>query len=427
MLSALSRFASLVLAAVLGGLIVYWLAGGEHDVPADLAALSGTNAAFASRGELASVTQMPAAARMRLGGYVEPRSTTKLSAQGPGRVVFVAGQEGERIAAGQVAVALDDDGLRPEYNAAWAQLAGEMANIQNAQTQLYQNLYGPQTSPMGGPGYAAYDQLSVPFFNMAQGFMNQFMPGLSNGQNAMFPGMGSRPMISQAEAQRSWAAVNNARADYENRLAALAGAQTRLDMLDARMRDRLSVVPRSSAIMRRYVRVGDIVQPGQPLMDIADVDNLDVSVEVPVTQIGNLKVGDQVPVSLADTNIWAPVSQIFPAANAAQRTVTVKLALPAGSSAAPGMYAVVWMAQPGGGSPSELAPAIPTKAIVQRGSLPVAYVMGQRGDVELRVLRLGDTQGDMTAVLSGLEPGEQVLLNPGYDLKAGSALASNSD
>ena len=426
MLSALSRFAFLVLAAILGGLVVYWLIGSPDRTSTDRALLTEDSAAFLPHGQLATVTQMPAAARIRLGGYVEPRSTIRLTAQAPGRVVFVAGQEGERITAGQVAVALDDDAMRPEYRAAWAQLTGEMVNIQNAQTQLYQNLYGPKQAPLGGPGYAAYEQATVPFYNMAQGFMQQFMPGFANGPNSFFPGSGG-PMTTQAQSQRDWAAVNNARAAYENQLVALSAAQSKLDMIDARMRDRLAVAPRSSAIMNRFVRVGDIVQPGQPLMDIADVDNLDVRIEVPATQIGNLAVGEVVPVSLDDRNIWAPVSQIFPAANATQRTVTVKLSLPAGTAAAPGMYAVAWIAQPGGGSPSELAPAIPTTAIVQRGSLPVAYVVDRRGNVELRVLRLGDTQGDRTAVLSGLEPGEQVLLKPGYDLKAGKALASSAE
>ena len=123
------------------------------------------------------------------------------------------------------------------------------------------------------------------------------------------------------------------------------------------------------------MRVGDIVQPGQPLADIADVDALDVRLEVPVAQVAQVKLGDSVPVTVNNANIWATVSQIFPAANADQHTVTVKLALPQGAAAAPGMYARAWIAQAGGVGPSTLTPAIPTNAIAYRGSLPVAFVI----------------------------------------------------
>lgn len=419
MVSSVAKLLSFFVAAMLGGAVVWWL-GGSHSPPPTSAGQQSAGLSFAPQAMSAEVTQMPAAARIKLGGYVEPRNSVRLTAQAPGRVAFVAGQEGERVAAGQLVVALDDDALRPEYRAAWAGLASEMAATENAQTQLYHNLYGQRTSPMGGPGYEAYDRMSVPMFNMAQSFMNQLMPGMTNGPSAPFGGPNG-PLMTQGQASRSWPVLNNARSDYERQLAGLAGAQSRIDTLDARLRDRRAIAPRSSVIMKRYVRAGDVVQPGQPLADLADVDALDVRIEVPTAQIGQLKAGDQVPVTLANSNVWAPVSQIYPAANDAQRTVTVKLALPAGSSAAPGMYALAWIAQPGGGSPSMLAPAIPTSAIAYRGSLPVAFVITGRGTAEMRVLRLGDAMGDRTAVLSGLQPGERVVPSPSPHLKSGDS------
>ena len=419
MSSAVRSFLSFFAAAIVGGIVVWWL-GGSGSQPGANEAAHPAPFAPSSTEQVAEVTQMPAAARVRLGGYVEARNSVRLTAQGPGRVTFVAGQEGERIQAGQTVVALDDDSLKPEYRAAWAQLAGEMADSQNAQTQLYHNLYGRPTSPMGGPAQDAYERMTVPFYNMAQGFMGNMFPGMSNTNSSPF-GMPFGPMQTQSEAQKSYPAINNHRADYERRLAGLAGAQSRVDVLDTRLRDRRSIAPWSSVIMKRHVRVGDIVQPGQPLADIADVDQLDLRIEVPASQIGNLAVGDRVPVSLGAQNGWAVVGQIFPAADGAQRTVTVKLALPPEAKAAPGMYALAWIAQPGGGSPTELAPAIPTTAIAWRGSLPIAFAVGPTGYVEMRVLRLGDAQGDRTAVLSGLTAGERVVLNPAPHLKAGAA------
>ncbi|MDQ2090952.1 efflux RND transporter periplasmic adaptor subunit [Marimonas arenosa] len=426
MISGVLRFGSLIAAAIVGGLIAAWFAGGSES---DQAATTGGNgsalpaagigAFMTPMAGLAEVTQMPAAERIRLGGYVEASRMVKLTAQAPGRVTYVAGDAGDRVASGQVVVALDDDALRPNYRAAWADLSSQMTGIQDARTQLYNQLEGPRTSPLGGPGYDAYEQLTVPFYNMAQSMFGSMFPGM-NGFNSPMGQNG--PMLTQQQAQRGFPAASTARAAYERQLSQLAASQSRLDGLDAQLRNRRAMAPWQGAILTRYVRVGDIVQPGQPLADIADVDQLDVRVEVPVALVANLRLGDAVPVTVNDTNHWALVSQIHPAAQPGAHTVTVKLTLPAGAQAAPGMYVLAWIAQPGGGSPSQLAPAVPNSAIVQRGSLPVAFVARPDGTVEMRVLRLGDSQGSNTAVLSGLAVGEHVVAQPSPHLKSGDPI-----
>jgi RND family efflux transporter MFP subunit len=422
MLSSVARFMSLIAAAAIGGLVVSWFVRPFAPPPPAPAVNPPISAAPEAFGE--EITQMPAAARIELGGYVEPRNVIRLSAQASGRVAYVGGQEGDRVAAGGLVAALDNDALQSQYRAAWANLASEVSALQNAQTQLYHRLYGQQTtSPFGGPFNDAFQRSSVPFYNMAQSFMGGMVPG-GGGPFSPFGGSNA-PMMTSQQAERSWPALNNARADYERQMAGLVGSQARLDALDAQARDRRAVSPRAGVILRRFVRVGDIVQPGQPLADIGDADTLDIRLETPVAEVSQLRLGDQVPVTVNNVNLWAAVAQIFPAADGAQRTVTVKLALPAGAPAAPGMYARAWIAQGGSGSPSALAPAVPNNAIAYRGSLPVAFVTTPHG-VEMRVLRLGDTMGDRTAVLSGLQAGERVVPNPAPDLKAGDSVAPQS-
>lgn len=415
MLSKILNFVGLVVAAVIGGAIVAWFGG--HSAKPERDGRLGPSPIAVPQVPLVEVGRMPAAARVKLGGTVEARNAVRLTAQQPGRVAFVAGREGERMGAGQVVVGLDEDALKPEYRSAWAALAGDMAQQQNAQTQLYHSQYGQRTSPMGGPAYDAYERMFTPFYNMAQGFMGQMFPGMTGGPATPFGSFG--PMMTQAQSQRSWPALNNARADYERQTAALVAAQSRIDGLDQRLRDRRAVAPYPSVIVARHVRVGDVVQPGQPLADLADVDQLDVRLEVPTNLVGQLQVGDSVPVTLGETNLWAPVAQIYPTADKAQRTVSVKLALPAGSRAAPGMYALAWIAQAAGNGPSASAPAIPLSAVAQRGSQPLAFVVDGEGRASMRILRLGDVTADRVAVLSGLVPGERVVANPAPNLKSG--------
>ncbi len=404
MLSSLLKAFAFFLAAVAGGLMVLWLGGRPQ--PREVAPPAAVSDGFYTpQAPVVGVTEMPSASRYKLGGYVEARDVIHLTAQQPGRVTYVAGEEGDQVAANSVVVALDDDALRPKYRSAWAGMASQMAAQENAQTQLYHSLYGKQKPTLGGPAYQAYERMTTPFYNMMQPFFG-----------------GGPPMQTQEQAQRGYPAINNARAAYEREMANLAIQQGRIDSLDQVLRDRRAVAPYNSVIIKRYVRVGDIVQPGQPLVDLADPNQLDLRVEIPADLAIHLRIGEALPVSVANSNVWAVVSQIFPTANAVDHTVTVKASLPPGVPAAPGMYGVAWVPQPGGGGESATAPAVPNTAIAYRGSLPVAFVVNGDGKVEMRILRLGEVSGGRTAVLSGLQAGERVVAHPASDLKSGDSI-----
>lgn len=358
---------------------------------------------------MTEVVQQSMVSRMKVGGYVEPAQVVHLTAQGAGKVVYLSGREGQVLQPGQVVVGLDEERQMADYRAAWARLSGDMSEIQNAQVQLRSKLYGPTTSPMGGPAYDAYDRATVPFYNM----FNQAMPFF-----------GGAPMQAQSQQQQSYMARNQARADYEKQQAALVAGQSSIDQVEAALRDRRSIAPFQAVILGKHVDLGDTVQPGQVLVDIANVDQLDLRVDVPARMVSELEPNSMIPVVLdGNVTINAMVDQIFPAANENQHTVTVKLALPPGAPAAPGMYATALMPEPH--SPGEIvsAPVIPSSAIVYRGSLPSVFAVGPDGKAELRVIRTGEAHGGRVVVLSGLKVGDRIVTTPTDSMRSGSSLA----
>ena len=357
------------------------------------------------------VVQQSLVTRTQMGGYVEPRQVVHLKAQSGGRVVFIAGREGATVGAGQVVVGLDEDHLMTEYRGAWANLSSEMSTIQNAQVQLYNKLHGPATSPMGGPAYDAYDRGTVPFYNM----MQQTMPFFGGSQ-----------LQSQSAQQHSYPNRSQARADYERQQAALVGSQAKIDALETQLRDRRSIAPFPAVILAKHVNLGDAVQPGQALMDIAQTNQLDLKLEVPARLVMDLRPGSTVPVLLeGNVTVEGLIDQIFPGANSAQHTVTVKIMLPLDAPAAPGMYASALLAEPP--APGELvsSPIIPLTALVYRGSLPSVFAIGADGKVELRVIRIGETQGGRVIVLSGLKAGEKVVTSPSQSMRSGDSIYDN--
>lgn len=423
----LSKPFLILLAAVLGGGLAWMFkptpppaahnGGGRPSVPV----------AMAPQINISDVSTQAVAARAKLGGFVEPRYSVRLTAQGPGRVAYIGAREGETVAPGQVVVGLDEDALWPDYRAAWAGVASEMAAQQNAQVQLYNRMHGPQTAPMGGAAQEGFDRSTIPFFNLGQQMFNQAVPFAAPfmGPLAGSAGQFAGPQIqSQSQAQRSFPSMNNYRSEYERQMAAMIAAQSRIDSMEARMRDRRAIAPYPAVVLAKHVNIGDVVQPGQPLMDLADTNQLDVRIDVPTRLVIQLKLGETIPVTLeGNVNVQAQVAQIFPAASQTQRTVTVKLALPAGTQAAPGMYATALISE--ATSPGELlstSPAVPTSAVVYRGSLPSVFVVANNGAVELRVVRLGETVGDRVIVLSGLKPGDKVVTAPGPNMRSGDSV-----
>ena len=56
---------------------------------------------------------------------------------------------------------------------------------------------------------------------------------------------------------------------------------------------------------------------------------------------------------------------------------------------------------------------IPTTALVDRGQLRGIYAVGDGGLLHWRVVTVGKNTADMFEVLSGLNDGDVVVLNPG--------------
>ncbi len=402
----LKSFATLLALLVLVGLLGWMFGKSGKDTKPGLETTS-----VAPMGQdsepmgFSEVVQQRKVARTPMGGYIEPLQVIHLTAQTGGRVAYIAGREGVPVMAGQMIVGLDEERLISDYRAAWAHLSGEMSGIQNAQVQLYNKLYGPVTSPMGGTPVEAFDRTSIPFFNAARGIV---------------PFMGGPPLQTQSDQQRSFANRSQARSEYERQQATVVASQAKIDTIEAQMRDHRSIAPFPAVILAKLVNVGDVVQPGQALMDIAQTDRLHLKVEVPSRLVSELREGMVIPVALdGDIMVDGLVDQIYPMANPAQHTVTVKIVLQSDAPVAPGMYASALLPEPQVAGQTVDVPVIPFSAISYRGSLPSVFVAGRDGKVELRVVRLGEKQGDRIVILSGLKTGDKVVTSPPQNMRSG--------
>ena len=359
--------------------------------------------AQAELGETFVVQQAQGAPTVSLGGSVVPYKEVTLAAQLPGRVTFIAGREGDTFSEKDLLVAIDDAELLANRRALLAQMASADAQLRNAGVQSSREIYSPQSrSTVGGMGLPnLFDQM---FTRPAESFI------------------GERDRTAERSADLFASGVQIQEAQN-----AMLRLQAELQALDSRIRDARSIAPFDGVIVRKLVEVGDTVQPGQPMLNYADVEYLQVEVDVPARLRAGLRDGMMVQADLDPDNRRVPVrvAQIFPMADPQRHTVKIKFDLPQGVSE-PGMYAKVLV--PDLSAPERANPVVPSSAVRYNGSLPGVYVVNESGEPQLRLIRVGESiSGGMVTVLSGLRPGERVLINPGPRVTAGWASGTPAD
>lgn len=334
----------------------------------------------------------PHGGQIIIGGSVIPLKEVTLAAQIPGRVVSIAGEEGDKFNVGTELVSIGDEDLQAKKVAAEAQLASAQNAMQNAQVQYNRELWNPRVynpRPMAGMGMPA----------IFDGFFNNF------GNNSFFPGgnSGNKSIERHADLVTQGTQVAAARSR-------ITEAESGLRAIEAKLRDTKAIAPFDGVLMKKLVEIGDTVQPGQPLVVFSYSRYLRIQVSVPARLMPGLRTGMVVPARLdvGNTQINARVAQISPIADSKQHTVTVKFDLPEGVPGRPGMYAEVML--PDISAVGQALPVIPKSAIRKRGSLPSVRVLDENDIPRMRLIRTGMNIGDdSVVVLSGLRPGERVV------------------
>ncbi|MCU7834552.1 MAG: efflux RND transporter periplasmic adaptor subunit [gamma proteobacterium symbiont of Taylorina sp.] len=331
-----------------------------------------------------------AAARLLIGGTIAAHKSVILSAQMPGRIVSIAGEEGDHFKTGNLLVKINDDELLTQRQSALSQFNTASIAMNNAGVQLHRQLVSPSTSNrapggMGIPGM--FDQL------------------LTNPMSEM---MGTRDYGVERGAD-----IFSSRAQLDQAHQALQQARANIYQIDSKLRDSMSIAPFDGVIVTKNIEVGDTVQPGQRLLIYEDLHQLQIHIDVPARIIHHLQKGQLLNARMdgAANKIEVKIAKIFPSSDPLRHTTRVKLTLPESSHAAPGNYAEVWI--PTAKNTMKTHLLIPSSAVIQRGGVPSVFVVNQNQQVELRLARLGELlpSGDIV-ILYGVKENEQIIDKP---------------
>ncbi|MCO4760371.1 MAG: efflux RND transporter periplasmic adaptor subunit [Myxococcales bacterium] len=212
--------------------------------------------------------------RLTLSGLFKPVRTTRVAVEVPGRVIDLRAKEGERVEASAIIVRQDATMARAQLSQADAAVAQADAGVDMARNQLRRS-----------------EKLA------------------------------RSKVLDQAR-------LDAARLTYKQAVAGRGVAAAARKIAKASLAKLIVRAPMSGTVTQRGIEIGEIASPGMPLVTISDYSTVKLIAEVPERNIGRLKVGDKVPLTvpaLGDKAFEGTVSLLPMQADARTRTYDVEI------------------------------------------------------------------------------------------------------
>jgi len=188
-----------------------------------------------------------------------------------------------------------------------------------------------------------------------------------------------------------------------------AGAEAALAAARVRIRDLTVTAPFAGTIVQRMVEPGESVSPGVPSFVLAQLDVVHVELSVPERSRAGLRIDQAATItvdSLPGKRFAGRIAEISPTAAAASRSFVVKVRVPNGDGLLqPGVFArgtIVTATRSG-------VLQIRERAVLTTAGGPVIFVV-QGGRAVRRTVVLGEHQDGLVEVKSGVQAGEQVVV-----------------
>jgi Cu(I)/Ag(I) efflux system membrane fusion protein len=191
-----------------------------------------------------------------------------------------------------------------------------------------------------------------------------------------------------------------------------------------RVRNTISIAtPTGGVIKTLGVRAGMTVSAGQTLAEVNGLGTVWLNAALPEAMAGQVKIGERATASFtafAGEAFTGRVTAILPEADAASRTLTLRIELPnPGLRLKPGMFATVSLGAAGGD-----ALLVPSEAVIRTGRRTLVMVAKDGGRFLPAEVRTGREGGGNTEILAGLATGERVVASGQFLIDSEASLSA---
>lgn len=321
-----------------------------------------------------------------------------------GRVIAVGVDLGSYVQRGAPLIRLDDADARLRLEQVQAQAAQAQSAIRQAEARIGLRPgqpFDPTRVAEVGSARAALDLAEKQLRRYERLIESGDVPRADYDQQK-----GQRDQLREqyeaalAQARQSYAGVETARAAAQ--AAAAQVAQARKAIADV-----VVYAPISGYVAERPADVGEYVSPTSKVATIVRTNPLRLRIDIPEQAIAAVQAGQSVSVAVSaypERSFSGRVARISPNLTAASRTLTVEAEIENGDgSLKPGQFATVRIAQP----TSDPAVLVPARAVRIEGSTNRVFVI-KDGRAEQRLVQLGQTEGDLVEIKSGVAADELV-------------------
>jgi multidrug efflux pump subunit AcrA (membrane-fusion protein) len=335
-----------------------------------------------------------------------------------GKVVFVGVDLGNFVQRGAVLVRLDDRDARIRLEQATAQVTQAEASVRQAQARI------------GLRAGQRFDPARVAEVGSARVALELAEKQLRRYERLIETGDVSRSSYDQQKAQRDQlreqyeAALTAARQNYaavETAQAAADAARTQISQARKAIADAIVTAPISGYIADRPADLGEYVTTSSKIATIVRTNPLRVRIDIPEQVVSNIHVGQSVSVSVSsypDRSFAGRVHHIAPNVTPNSRTMTVEAQVEnEGDALKPGQFVSVRILLP------ESTPAVlvPARAVRTESGTSRVFVI-KNGRAEERLVQLGQAEGDLIEIKSGVAADELVATSGVETLSDGMAV-----
>lgn len=186
--------------------------------------------------------------------------------------------------------------------------------------------------------------------------------------------------------------------------------------------------PADGMVITRAVNPGQVVMAGHDLFVVADLSTVWVIGDLYEKDFGQVRLGTEASVTVpgaASRRLTGRIAYIDPRVDPATRTAKVRVEVPnRDGELRLGMYVNVSF-QVGG---DRAVTVVPRAAVQTVGERTVVYLPIPEGEGRFaeRPVKLGQSVGDFVEVVEGLKPGEKVVTEGSFFLRAEAARARSS-
>jgi membrane fusion protein, heavy metal efflux system len=181
--------------------------------------------------------------------------------------------------------------------------------------------------------------------------------------------------------------------------------------------------PADGLVIARSVNPGQVINAGLDLFVVTDLSTVWIIGDLYERDFSRVRVGSAATItlpSMPDRAVKGRVAYIDPRVDPATRTAKVRVEVPnRGGELRLGMF-VTMSIQTG---TTERMTVVPRAAVQTMGDRSVVYVPaeGEEGKFVERTVRLGPPAGEFVPVLDGLKPGDKVVTDGSFYLRAEAA------